>query len=107
MNKVKKKNSPSFKGSIAFLLVRELSGAVVTMTSNGLDVTLTTDSGKPVAVHIHYLVMECANGSYYDYWTVTCPEIEKQTMIHYYKDGKNHDMYKRIVKAVVDMKELI
>jgi len=107
MNRVPKKNSGSFKQSIAFLLVRTLSGAVVTKTSNGLDVTLTTDSDKTVAIHISYLVAVQPNGSYYDYWSVTCPDIEKQTELHYYTDGKNHDMYKRIVKAVVDMKELI
>ena len=107
MNRVPKKNSGSFKHSIAFLLARTLSGAVVTMNNNGLDVTLTTDSGKTVAIHIYYLVGVQPNGSYYDYWFVTCPEIEKQTMIHYHTDGKNDNMHKRIVKAVVDMKELI
>jgi len=105
MNRVPKKNSGSFKHSIAFLL--KAYGVVATKTSNGLDVTLTTDSGKTVAIHISYLVAVQPNGSYYDYWTVTCPDIEKQTELHYYTDGKNHDMYKRIVKAVVDMKELI
>ena len=105
MNKIKKKNSGSFKYKIAFLL--KVHGVVATMNNNGLDVTLTTDSGKTVAIHISYLVAVQPNGSYYDYWSVTCPDIEKQTELHYYTDGKNDNMYKRIAKAVVDMKELI
>lgn len=107
MNKMKKKNSGAFKTKIAFYLATKLSGVVVNKTSNGLDFILTTNSGKPVTVHVSYVLVACADGSYYDYWNVSCPDIEKQTILYYYTDAKNDDMYKRIVKAVLDMNQSI
>ncbi len=107
MSKMKKKNSGVFKSKVAFYLTTKLSGVVVTMTSNGLDVTLISDSGKPVTVHISYVLVACADGSYYDYWNVSCPDIKKQTVLYYYTDGNNDGMYKRIANAVIEMKESI